>query len=156
MSSKTKNVLKVIFYSLIVIVLAIFGSVGSKEYYSTLNLPKGAPPSWVFPVAWGIIYTLMIVSAIIIVLKAKDGMYKKDALSFYYTQILVNAFWPYLFFVFKTPLLAFLWLVLLLVLVVLTALKFYNLNKTAGYLFIPYILWLLYAGYINLFVIFLN
>lgn len=156
MSSKTKNVLKVIFYSLIVIVLAMFGSMGSKEYYGTLNLPKGAPPAWVFPVAWGIIYTLMIVSAIIIVLKAKDGMYKKDAISFYYTQALVNAFWPYLFFVFKTPLLAFLWLILLLVLVVLTALKFYNLNKTAGYLFIPYILWLLYAGYINLFVIFLN
>lgn len=156
MSNKTKNVLKTVLYSLIIIVLAMFGSMGSKEYYSTLNLPKGAPPSWLFPVAWGIIYTLIIIAAIIIVVKAKDGMYKKDAISFYYTQLLVNAFWPYIFFVFKTPLLAFLWLILLLVLVVINALKFYNLNKISGYLYIPYILWLLYAGYINLFVALLN
>lgn len=156
MSERTKNVLKTIFYSVIIVIIATLGSVNSKEYYSSLILPKGAPPSWLFPIMWGIIYTLIIISSSLVVLKVKDGMYKKDALSYYYTQFLVNAVWPYLFFVFKTPLLAFLWLILLLVLVVITALKFYRLLKISGYLFIPYVLWLLYAGYINLFVVILN
>lgn len=156
MSEKTNSVLKTIVYSVIIILLAMFGSMDSKEYYNSLNLPPLAPPGWLFPVAWGILYTLMIIAACLVIAKVKDGMYKKDAISFYYTQLLVNAVWPYLFFVFKIPLFSFVWLILLLVLVVLTFLKFLKLIKAAGYMFIPYILWLLYAGYINLFVAILN
>lgn len=156
MSENTKRVLKTIIYSVIIILIAMFGSMNSKEYYNSLNLPPLAPPSWIFPVAWGVLYALMIVSACLIEVNVKDGMYKKDAISFYYTQLLVNAVWPYLFFVFKVPLFAFVWLILLLVLVVLTSLKFLRLLKVSGYMFIPYILWLLYAGYINLFTAILN
>ena len=156
MSEKTKSILKTCFYSVIIIVIAMLGSVNSKEYYSSLNLPPFSPPGWLFPVAWGILYTLMIIAACLIVAKVKDGMYKKDAISFYYTQLLANAVWPYLFFVFKIPLFSFVWLVLLLVLVVITLLKFYKLLKVSGFLLIPYVLWLLYAGYINLFVAILN
>lgn len=150
MSEKTKNIIKIVVYSILIILVAAFGSVNSKDYYNSLNLPKGAPPSFVFPVAWGILYTLIIISASIIELKAKEGIAKKDALSFYFTQLMVNAVWPYLFFVFKVPLFSFVWLILLLVVVVITFLKFLNLNKVSGYLFIPYILWIIYAGYVNL------
>lgn len=156
MTTKSKNILKIIVSSLIIVLIAGLGSVNSKEYYRTLALPLGAPPASVFPVAWGIIYTLIIIAACIIESQVKDGMYKKDALSYYYTQFIVNGIWPYLFFVFKIPLFAFVVLLILLALVVLTFIKFYNLKKIAGYMFVPYILWLLYAGYINLFVAILN
>ena len=156
MTVKAKNILKIVVTSLVLVFISSLGSVNSKEYYSSLILPKGAPPSYIFPVAWGIIYSLIILAACIIEFKVKDGMYKKDALSYYYTQFIVNALWPYLFFVFKVPLLAFILLVILFVLVVMTFIKFYKLNKIAGLLFIPYILWLIYAGYINLFVALLN
>ena len=150
MSYKLKNCIKIVIYSVLIILIAAFGSVNSKEYYNSLNLPKGAPPSFVFPIAWGILYTLMIIAACIIEVKGAEGMAKKDALSFYFTQLMVNTVWPYLFFVFKAPFFAFIWLVLLLVVVVLTFLKFLKLNKVAAYFFIPYILWIIYAGYINL------
>lgn len=150
MSEKTKNVIKIAVYSVLIILVAAFGSVNSKDYYNSLNLPKGAPPSIVFPIAWGVLYTLMIISASIIEVKAIEGIAKKDALSFYFTQLMVNAVWPYLFFVFKVPLFSFIWLILLLVVAVITFLKFINLNKISAYMLIPYILWIIYAGYINL------
>ncbi len=156
MSEKTKNVLKIAGYSLILIFISFFGSMDSKEYYLSLNLPKGAPPPLVFPIVWSVLYALMIVATCLIEVKVKDSLSKKDAISYYFTQLMVNALWPYLFFMFKVPLLAFIWLVLLLVLVILTFIKFYNLYKLSGYMLIPYILWIIYAGYINLFVVILN
>lgn len=156
MTVNTKNILKIIGISLLFILTSYLGSMNSKEYYETLLLPSAAPPSFVFPIAWGIIYTLMIIAACIVEAKVKDGMYKKDAFSYYYTQLAVNAMWPYLFFFFKVPLFAFVLLAILLVLVVLTLIKFYGLKKISGYLLIPYVLWIIYAGYINLFVIILN
>ena len=156
MSTKTKSVLKAIGFSIVIILIAMFGSIDSGEYYKALVLPKGAPPASVFPIAWGILYALMIITVSIITIKVKDGMYKKDAISYYYTQLMVNAVWPYLFFVFKLSALSFIWLILLLVLVMITLYKFYNLEKIAGLMLVPYVLWLIYAGYINLFVALLN
>ena len=101
MKKQTKNILTLILTSVALIVFGYLGSMNSKEYYNSLILPDFAPPSWLFPVAWGIIYTLMIISAVIIEKYVLNGMYKKDAIGFYWTQLIINVIWPWLFFVFK-------------------------------------------------------
>jgi tryptophan-rich sensory protein len=128
----------------------------SEEYYATLNLPPLSPPPFVFPIAWSIIYALIIIGASIIEYKVPKGEKKKDALGTYWFSFILNALWPYTFFVFKMPLIALIVLIALLIVVVMTFIKFYRLNKISGLLFIPYILWLIYAAYINLGVVVLS
>ena len=156
MTNKTKNVITLILTSAFLIIIGYLGSINSKEYYSSLILPSFSPPSVVFPIAWGIIYTLMIIAAVIIEAYAFNTPLKKDALSFYWVQLVINVIWPWLFFVFKLNFVSFLWIILLFVVVFLTFRKFYKINKLAGYLYIPYLLWLIYAAYINLGVAVLN
>ena len=156
LKKNTKNILKIIGISLGLILIGYLGSMNSKEYYNSLILPNLAPPSVVFPIAWGIIYTLVIASACIIENYVTNGAYKKDAIGAYWLQLIVNVVWPWLFFVFKLNIVSFGWLILLFVLVLSTFLKFYKLNKLAGVFYIPYLLWLVYAGYINLGVALLN
>ena len=74
-----------------------------------------------------------------------------DEINFiYYFQLGVNALWSIFFFVFKWRLFSFLWILLLAVLVILMIIKFYNKNKTAGLIQIPYLLWVLFASYLNI------
>jgi len=68
----------------------------------------------------------------------------------YYSQLFVNALWSILFFVFKWRLFSFLWIILLIILIIVMIIKFYSKNKTAGLLQIPYLLWCLFASYLNL------
>ena len=132
-----------------VIGLLISGSMD----YNTLAKPFLSPPSIVFPIVWTILYILMGVSYGI--LKTKD-LVDPDINLLYYLQLFVNAMWSIFFFVFKWRLFAFLWLVFLIVLVILMVIKFYQKNKLAGLLQIPYLLWILFASYLNLFVYLLN
>lgn len=151
-----KNILILIGVSILMVFIGYLGSINSKEYYETLILPDLAPPSIVFPIAWGIIYTLMIAGAVIIEYYVTNPLKRKDAITSYLIQLGINVLWPYWFFVFKLNLIAFIWIVILFIAVFITFRKFYRLNKLAGILYIPYLLWLIYAGYINLGVLFLN
>lgn len=145
-----KNVLILIGISLLMILIGYLGSMNSKEYYNSLILPDLAPPSFVFPIAWGIIYALMIAGAVIIECYVTDNSAKKSALTAYFTQLAINVIWPYLFFVFKLSTAAFIWLIILFIAVFITFRRFYKLNKLAGVFYIPYLLWIVYAAYINL------
>lgn len=156
MKNSVKNIITLILISVALIFIGYLGSVNSKEYYSMLILPDFAPPSWLFPIAWGIIYALMILSAVIIEKYVINGMFKKDALGSYWLQLIINVIWPWLFFVLKFNLLSFVWIVVLFIFVFITFKKFYRLNKLSGILLIPYLIWLVYAAYINLGVFILN
>ena len=156
MKNSVKNIVTLILFSAVLIFAGYLGSVNSKEYYSMLILPDFAPPSWLFGVAWAVIYALMILSAVIIEKYVVNGMYKKDALGSYWLQLIINVIWPWLFFVFKFNLLSFVWIVVLFIFVYITFKKFYKLNKLSGVLLIPYLIWLVYAAYINLGVFILN
>ncbi len=74
----------------------------------------------------------------------------------YYIQLGVNALWSIIFFVFKWRLFSFIWIVLLVVLVILMIIRFYKIDKVAAYLQIPYLLWILFASYLNLGIYLLN
>ena len=74
----------------------------------------------------------------------------------YYIQLAVNALWSILFFTLKWRLFSFFWIILLIILVIIMTNKFYKKNKVSGLLQIPYIIWLLFAAYLNLGVYILN
>ena len=125
---------------------------GSMDYEELIQ-PVLSPPSFVFPIVWTILYILMGISYGIL----KDKMLVDSRISgIYYIQLFVNLLWPIAFFVLKWRLFAFIWIVVLDILVIIMAVRFYNKNKTAGLLQIPYILWTLFASYLNLFIYLLN
>ena len=126
----------------------------SMEKYKALRQPPLAPPGWVFPVVWTILFVLMGVGAAMVCLSGSSS--KKKPIAIYGLQLAVNFFWTILFFLLEARLFAFFWLLLLLGLAVWMAVSFARVNKTAGLLQIPYILWLLFAGYLNLAVYLLN
>ena len=109
--------------------------------------PPLAPPAWLFPVVWTILYTLMGVSAAQIWLSDCPG--KSDALFLYGTQLVVNFLWTIFYFSFGALLLSFFWLVFLLALAALMAVRFARCVPTAGKLQIPYLVWLSFAAYLN-------
>lgn len=117
--------------------------------YNSLNQPPFSPPRFIFPIVWTILYILMGVSAYFV-------SKKNDILVIYYIQLGVNALWSIIFFIFKWRLFAFIWIILLIVLVILMIIRFYKVDKTAAYLQIPYLLWILFASYLNLGIYLLN
>lgn len=121
--------------------------------YNSLQKPFLAHPSIVFPIVWTILYILMGISYGI--LKSKSLTDKKIDL-IYYIQLAVNAAWSIIFFLLKWRLFAFIWILLLDILVILMIIKFYKKDKIAGLLQIPYILWTLFASYLNLAIYILN
>lgn len=121
--------------------------------YSSTVMPSFAPPAILFPIVWTILYTLMGVSYGIL----KSNNLTDDKINtIYYWQLFVNLLWPIFFFVFDWKLFSFVWILLLIVLVILMIKEFYEKNKVAGLLQIPYLLWLIFASILNLAIYLLN
>ena len=130
------------------------GDFGSS--YGQMYKPLLSPPGWVFPVVWTILYILMGIACYQVWQSDASAARKRRALTLYAVQLAMNALWPLLFFRLSAYLAAFLWLVLLLAVVWMCALTFRYIRKSAGDLLTPYLLWLLFAGYLNLGVYLLN
>lgn len=147
-----KTILKSILFP--VIIGGIVGILTSRFMdYNTLNKPPLSPPGVVFPIVWTILYILMGLSFGL--LKTKN-LITPAINQIYYTQLFVNAFWSIFFFIFKFRLFSFVWIILLAILIILMIIRFYEKNKTSGLLQIPYLLWVLFASYLNLFTYLLN
>ena len=123
---------------------------GGMEQFQELNKPMLAPPAWLFPVVWTILYILMGASSYLIL----DS--KGKALTIYGYQLLVNFLWPVFFFNFGWFGFSYLWLILLWILVAKMIWEFDKISLTAALLNIPYLLWLSFAGYLNLTIWLLN
>ncbi len=146
-----------IYIKSILVPLLIGGLVGivTSNYidYNSLIQPSWAPPSFLFPIVWTILYALMGVSYGI--LKSNSLLDSKSS-TLYYVQLFVNALWSIFFFVFKWRLFSFIWILLLIVLVFLMIKDFYSKNKVAGLIQLPYLLWIIFASFLNLAVYLLN
>jgi len=136
--------------------LASFLTRGGMDVFMQLNQPPLSPPGWVFGVVWTILYILMGVSSYLVIQSGAGEEVVNKALSIYVYQLIVNFLWPTFFFNFGWYLFSFLWLVLLWILVLIMIIRFYNVSKLAGILQIPYLIWLTFAGYLNLGVWLLN
>lgn len=124
------------------------------ETYGSLTQPFFAPPPQIFPIVWTILYILMAVSAWLIY--CSDSPQKMEALKTYAIQLTLNFFWSILFFRFDMRLLAFFWLLLLIYYIIVMIKQFYEINKWAAYLQIPYLLWCMFAAVLNLSLYLLN
>ncbi len=121
--------------------------------YPMLEKPPFAPPGILFPIVWTILYFFMGVSYAI--LKTK-GLTDEATNKIYYQQLAINSLWPIIFFLFKWRLFAFVWILLLDVAIVIMIKRFYEKNKTAGLLQVPYLIWSLFATYLTLAMYLLN
>lgn len=128
---------------------------GTEIYNATIIQPPLSPPSWVFPVVWGILFALMGFSAARISL-APPSRERSRGLNLYIAQLVVNFFWSLIFFNAQAFGFAFFWLLLLWVLVLWMILTFRKVDPLAAKLQIPYLLWLTFAAYLNLGVWYLN
>lgn len=148
--------IKCILIPLVVGAVSAFLSSDAMMAFDLLNKPALSPPAWLFPVVWTILYTLMGISSYLVLVSDADREEIQNALKIYALQLVVNFLWPTFFFNFQWYLFAFVWLVLLWVLVFIMIWRFKDVSKLAAYLNIPYILWLTLAGYLNFSIWLLN
>lgn len=104
---------------------------------------QGLVPAWIFPIIWSILYILMGISSYLV----KDN---KKLINIYKLNLVVNLTWPFIFFTFNLKVLAFFWILALIIIVGIMIYEFYKENKLAAYLLIPYIIWLVFASILNL------
>ncbi len=112
-----------------------------------LVLPRFYPPNILFPIIWTILYLLMTISIYLV---------SKKEYKIYFIQLIVNALWTVIFFRLGLRLFAFMWIIFLFILVMIMVKRFYREKKVAGFLQIPYVIWLLIAAYLNLAIYLLN
>ena len=135
-----------------VILAAMIGSLASTQassdlWYLSLNKSELNPPSYVFGIVWPILYVLMMISAYL--------AYKK-IYGIFLIQLVFNAAWSWLFFRFQMPLISLIDIYLLVALNLYISALMYRENKLAFILFIPYVLWISFASYLNLFIVINN
>lgn len=136
--------------------LAAFLTRGNMMLYAALERPPLSPPAWLFPVVWSILYVLMGLASWLVTVSGESPETIAKAQRPYYLQLAVNFFWSLIFFNLQNFLFAFIWLVLLWVLILITLRRFYAISKTAGWLLVPYLVWVAFAGYLNFAIFLLN
>ena len=129
---------------------------GGMTDYPQLKQPPFAPPGWLFPIVWTVLFLLMGYASYRIWITNAEPTQKRKALLLYGAQLFANFIWPLLFFAGEWFLAALIWLVLLWILIFFTIREFSQIDETAGNLLIPYILWVTFAAYLNLGIFLLN
>ncbi len=120
----------------------------SMNDYQKLLRPELTPPSYIFPIVWTVLYILMGISFYLI--STTNSFYKGRGTLLYFTQLFMNLLWSIIFFIFKLRFFAFIWIIILIILIIMMIYNFYKIYKKAAYLQIPYLLWTLFAAYLNL------
>ncbi|MBQ5978274.1 MAG: tryptophan-rich sensory protein [Oscillospiraceae bacterium] len=129
---------------------------GFSGSYEAMYKPLLSPPGWVFPVVWTLLYLLMGYASYLVYTSEASMPRKRRALTVYGVQLVINLLWPLFFFRLGWYTFAFIWLLLLIAAVLLCRMLFRYIEKRAGDLLLPYLIWLFFAGYLNLGVAILN
>lgn len=121
---------------------------GTKLYATSILKPPLSPPALVFPIAWAILYALMGIGAARVYLTPVSGI-RARGLQLFLIQLAFNFLWSVIFFNFQAFGLAFIWLVILWALILMMTLTFGKTDRLSALLQIPYLIWVLFAGYLN-------
>lgn len=145
----TKEILKLAGYIILIPVIGFITSLffEARNFYTGLNLPPLAPPHIVFPIVWVILYALL-GAALYYIIRSKNT----TNLILFITQLVINFLWSFVFFNFELFILSFIMILIIFVLTVMIIIY----DKRLIYLLTPYLLWLIFAGYLNLGIIILN
>ena len=148
-----KRIVLLILCILVPLALGGISSVLTKDQmkiYHFLNKPPLSPPTWVFPIAWTILYLLMGLAWFRVLTSEADQKTKDTALLFFGLQLALNFFWSLVFFNASAYLVAFIMLMAMWVLIILCTIWFFRIDRKAGWLMVPYIAWTTFAAYLNL------
>lgn len=123
-------------------------------WYRGLNKPAFTPPDWLFAPAWTTLYILMGVSLYLV----WSGGFSKNqsAIGIFFLQLILNAIWSIIFFGLKNPELALAEIIVLWLVIIWTIWAFFPIAKIAAYLLVPYLVWVTFASFLNLSIVFLN
>jgi len=125
-------------------------------WYAKLNKPSFSPPNWLFGPVWTLLYAMMGFSAFLIWQAGVEKRGVKNALFLFTLQLILNFLWSFFFFKLQSPLSALIVIIFLWLLILATIMNFYQINKTAGLILIPYLLWVSFASLLNFSVYYLN
>ena len=123
---------------------------GFSDFFEVYKEPPLLPPAWLFPVVWTILYALMGISAYLIHIEPKDTEGRLSALTSYWVQLMINFSWSIVFFRFELLWASVVVILTLLVAVIVMLSRFRRIKSVAAYLNIPYLIWLLFATYLNI------
>lgn len=156
MKKRFKLIISLIFPILVGIAGSVFttGSINS-GWYAELQKPSFTPPNFVFGPVWTTLYLLMGFAFYLIWLKPKNRNFK-IAKYIYFIQLILNFLWSILFFGLQNPTYAAYDISVLFIFILLNIFYFYKIEKLAGILLIPYLLWVTYASVLNFTIVFLN
>lgn len=126
-----------------------------ENWYPLLAKPSLTPPNIVFPIAWNILYLLMGIS-IGLLINSSDRKKRGFFIGLFSVQLVLNFLWSMLFFYLKNPALGLIDIILLDAAIIFYTVKAYPVHKAAAWLFVPYILWVTFAAYLNLYIFIYN
>lgn len=126
------------------------------SWYVTLNKPFFSPPNWVFGPVWTVLYLLMGIALYIVWISKTEKKTKRNGITFFFVQLALNSLWSILFFGLKSPVAALAGIILLWLAIFLTIKSFQKISKSAGWLLVPYIVWVSFAAILNLSIVLLN
>ena len=153
--NKTVSVILWVIVTLTVgFISSFFQSASSSEWYDTLQRSSLTPPDWVFPVAWTILYILMGIS--VGVLRGVRSIFTRLLNIVFVLQLILNFFWTFLFFYSESPFLALIDIMLLDIAVLVYFAGAFVVYRPSAWLFLPYLLWLVFASYLNWYVVMYN
>jgi tryptophan-rich sensory protein len=154
------DLLKLVICLAITFLAAFLGSIATgpaiPTWYASLAKPSFNPPNWIFGPVWTVLYILMAVSAYLVWQKGLSDSSVRIALALFVVQLVLNALWSILFFGLWQPLAGFIDIAALWVALLFTILNFLKISAVAGWLLIPYILWVSFAAILNLCIFALN
>ncbi len=156
MKFKLKPFLILTAIPLIVGIVAGLLTSNSMDAFSQLNQPPLSPPGILFPIVWTILYTLMGIASYLVYNSNGTSEEIKNALFTYFLQLAVNFFWSLFFFNLEWYWFSFFWLFMLWCMIIYTTYLFFQISKPAAYMLIPYLVWVTFAGYLNLGIAILN
>mgnify|MGYP000849784837 CR=1 FL=1 len=122
------------------------------NWYNSLKKSSLTPPSYVFKIVWPILYTILTIAFIIIWLNKRCFPFCYP-LVFFAIQMVFNLIWTTLFFVYNKPVWALIDVYLMIIFTIVSMIMFYKVNKVATYIMIPYLLWICFASYLNLYIV---
>jgi benzodiazapine receptor len=145
---------------LLPLVIGFIGSLATRPmittWYAALQKPFFSPPNWLFGPVWTLLYIMMGVAAYLVWRRGFERPEVKGALGLYVMQLILNCAWSLVFFGLKSPLGGLIVIVALWVLIYLTMRRFFKISQPAGWLLLPYLLWVSFATVLNLALLMLN
>jgi benzodiazapine receptor len=154
------NIFKLLFSIIICEAVGILGAIFTTPaiptWYASLNKPSFSPPNWIFGPVWTLLYALMGVAAYLIWQRGIEKPAVRSALLIFSFQLILNFLWSFFFFKLQSPLYALIEILFLWVLILATIIRFYQLDKKAGLILVPYLLWVSFATFLNFYIVKLN